>query len=48
MKHVNEKDINEEIKWAQINTDILHSLQNPRMAYWVAVAACMSLASSLE
>jgi molybdopterin-containing oxidoreductase family membrane subunit len=43
MKYVNEKDINEEIKWAQINTDILQSLQNPRKAYWLAVAVCIAM-----
>ena len=37
------KDINEQIKWAQINNDVLRSLENPRMAYWVAVGICVAM-----
>jgi len=37
------KDINEQIKWAQINKDVLTSLENPRMAYWVAVGICVAM-----
>lgn len=37
------KDINEQIKWAQINKDVLSSMENPRMAYWVAVAVCIAM-----
>ena len=29
------KDINEEISWAQINEDVLGSLERPRPLYWV-------------
>src|SRR3569623_632826 len=37
------KDINEDIKWAQINKDVLRSIENPRPAYWVAVAVCVAM-----
>ncbi len=37
------KDINEQIKWAQINKDVLRSMENPRMAYWVAVGTCLAM-----
>lgn len=39
------KDINEDIKWAQINADVLRSMENPRKAYWVAVAVCLAMIS---
>ncbi|NOX43279.1 MAG: polysulfide reductase NrfD [Gammaproteobacteria bacterium] len=42
---VSEKDINEQIKWAQINTDVLRSLENPRKAYWVALFICFAMFS---
>ena len=29
------KDIREDIAWAQINSDVLKSLENPRKLYWV-------------
>jgi molybdopterin-containing oxidoreductase family membrane subunit len=29
------KDINEDIAWAQINEDVLRSLERPRPLYWV-------------
>jgi len=38
-----DRDINEDIKWAKINTDILRSLENPRMGYWVSVGVCLGL-----
>jgi Ni/Fe-hydrogenase subunit HybB-like protein len=38
-----DRDINEDIKWAKINTDILRSLENPRMGYWVSVGVCLTL-----
>src|SRR3569623_1666984 len=37
------KDINEDIKWAQMNNDVLRSIENPRPAYWVAVAVCVAM-----
>ena len=37
------RDINEDIKWAKINTDILRSLENPRMGYWLSVGVCLFL-----
>jgi len=37
------KDINEDIKWAQINKDVLKSMENPRMGYWIAVLACLAM-----
>jgi len=39
----NAKDIDEQIKWAKINKDVLRSLENPRMAYWVAVGVCLAM-----
>ena len=30
------KDIDERIQWAQINEDVVRSIQNPRWSYWVA------------
>lgn len=42
---VSEKDINEQIKWAQINKDVLRSLENPRKAYWVALFICVAMFS---
>lgn len=38
-----EKDINEDIRWAKINEDVLRSMENPRMGYWVSVAVCLGL-----
>lgn len=37
------KDINEDIKWAQINADVLRSMENPRMGYWVSVVVCIAM-----
>lgn len=37
------KDINEDIRWAKINEDVLRSMENPRMGYWVSVAVCLGL-----
>ncbi len=42
---IHEKDINEQIKWAQINADVLRSIENPRPAYWVAVIVCIAMVS---
>ncbi len=39
------KDINEDIRWAQINEDVLRSMENPRMGYWLAVVGCLVLLS---
>ena len=38
-----DKDINEDIRWAQINEDVLRSMENPRLGYWVSVAVCLAL-----
>jgi Ni/Fe-hydrogenase subunit HybB-like protein len=35
------KDINEEISWAQINEDVLSSLERPRPLYWVIFFASL-------
>jgi molybdopterin-containing oxidoreductase family membrane subunit len=43
MTMVTEKDINEQIAWAKINTDVLKSMENPRPAYWVALAVCIAM-----
>ena len=40
---VTEKDINEQIAWAKINTDVLKSMEDPRKAYWVTVAVCLAM-----
>jgi molybdopterin-containing oxidoreductase family membrane subunit len=39
------KDINEDIRWAKINEDVLRSMENPRMIYWVSVGLCVALLS---
>jgi hypothetical protein len=33
------KDINEDIAWAQINEDVLRSLERPRPLFWVIFLA---------
>ena len=40
-----DKDIDEDIKWAQINKDVLRSMENPRAVYWVAIVGCLCLLS---
>lgn len=37
------KDINEDIRWAKINEDVLRSMENPRLGYWISVAVCIAL-----
>ena len=37
------KDINEEISWAQINEDVLSSLERPRPLYWVIFFGSLGL-----
>ncbi|HEY9164341.1 MAG TPA: hypothetical protein VIN57_06995, partial [Magnetovibrio sp.] len=37
------KDIDENIAWAKINTDVLKSMENPRRGYWVAMAISVAL-----
>jgi molybdopterin-containing oxidoreductase family membrane subunit len=37
------KDINEDIRWAKINEDVLRSMENPRRGYWISVAVCLAL-----
>ncbi len=39
------KDINEDIAWAQINKDVLRSMERPRMMYWVIFLASLALFS---
>ena len=43
MTMVTEKDINEQIAWAKINTDVLKSMENPRPAYWVTLFVCLAM-----
>ncbi len=43
MTMVTEKDINEQIAWAQINRDVLKSMENPRPAFWVTLAVCVAM-----
>jgi len=38
-----EKDIREDIAWAQINKDVLKSLERPRMLFWVIFIASLAL-----
>ena len=45
MTMVTEKDINEQIAWAKINTDVLKSMENPRPAYWVTLFTCIAMVS---
>ncbi len=37
------KDINEDITWAQVNEDVLRSLERPRALYWVIFLASLAL-----
>jgi len=37
------KDIDEDIHWAQINEDVLRSLERPRPLYWVIFLASLAL-----
>lgn len=38
-----DKDINEQIKWAQINKDVLRSMENPRKSYWITFFICIAM-----
>lgn len=38
-----EEDIRKDIAWAQINRDVLRSMEKPRPLYWVLVAVCVTL-----
>lgn len=38
-----DKDINEQIKWAQINKDVLRSMENPRKSYWITLFICVAM-----
>jgi len=35
------KDIREDIAWAQINSDVLKSLESPRKLYWVIIGIAL-------
>ncbi len=37
------KDIREDIAWAQINTDVLRTLDTPRRSYWISIIVCLAL-----
>jgi len=37
------KDINDEITWAQINEDVLSSMERPRALYWVIFFGSLGL-----
>ena len=37
------KDIREDIAWAQINKDVLKSLENPRKLYWVILFIAIAM-----
>jgi molybdopterin-containing oxidoreductase family membrane subunit len=38
-----EKDIREDIAWAQINKDVLGSLEAPRPLYWVILLVALAM-----
>lgn len=38
-----EKDIREDIAWAQINKDVMKSLESPRPIFWVLVAGALAM-----
>lgn len=38
-----DKDIREDIAWAQINEDVLRSMESPRRAYWITVFGALVL-----
>lgn len=40
---VTEKDIREDIEWAQINKDVLRSMEAPRKSYWISFFVCIAL-----
>ena len=42
--HIVDQDI-EDIKWAQINKDVLRSMEHPRIGYWITVIGCLFLIS---
>jgi molybdopterin-containing oxidoreductase family membrane subunit len=37
------KDIREDIAWAQINKDVLKSLESPRRMYWVILLIALAM-----
>jgi Ni/Fe-hydrogenase subunit HybB-like protein len=37
------KDIREDIAWAKINKDVLHSLENPRKLFWVMLVIAIAM-----
>jgi molybdopterin-containing oxidoreductase family membrane subunit len=39
------KDIDEDIAWAKINKDVLRSMENPHLMYWVIFLAALALFS---
>jgi molybdopterin-containing oxidoreductase family membrane subunit len=46
MDHLNkEKDIREDIAWAQINKDVLRSLEKPRPMFWVLFGLALAMFS---
>ncbi len=36
-----QSDIQKDIRWAQINSDVLNSMESPRPAYWILVGVCI-------
>ncbi len=40
---IHTKDIDEQIKWAKINKDVLRSMETPRMGYWVSLVVCVCM-----
>ncbi|HLA75115.1 MAG TPA: NrfD/PsrC family molybdoenzyme membrane anchor subunit, partial [Gammaproteobacteria bacterium] len=43
MKDIQDKDIRDDIAWAQINQDVLRTLETPRRSYWITVFGCLVL-----
>jgi len=38
---IEDKVIDENLKWSRINADVIASMQSPRRAYWVTLAVCL-------
>jgi len=40
---IQDKMIDENLKWSRINEDVLRSMENPRRAYWITFAVCLAM-----
>ncbi len=41
-----EEEISKDIKWAQINANVLHSMERPRRVYWIMISVCIALVAA--